>query len=62
MNFWQLRSQFYDLICFNVNQVYVWQPDFDKNNLTRWVKQNYAELRGSELLPQQFLNSFAIIF
>jgi len=22
MNFWKLRNQFYDLICFNVNQVY----------------------------------------
>ena len=39
MNYWQLRNQFYDLVCFNVNQVYAWYPDFDKNNLTRWTKQ-----------------------
>jgi predicted transcriptional regulator of viral defense system len=48
MNFWQLREQFYDLICFNINQVYAWQPDFDKNNLTRWTKQNrLVKLRNS---------------
>jgi len=48
MNFWQLRNQFYDLVCFNVNQVYAWQPDFEKNNLTRWTKQNLlVKLRNS---------------
>jgi predicted transcriptional regulator of viral defense system len=48
MNFWQLRNQFYDLVCFNINQVYAWQPDFEKNNLTRWTKQNLlVKLRNS---------------
>lgn len=48
MNYWQLRNQFYDLICFNINQVYAWQPSFEKNNLTRWVKQNLlVKLRNS---------------
>lgn len=48
MNFWQLRNQFYDLVCFNINQVYAWQPGFDKNNLTRWVKQKLlVKLRNS---------------
>lgn len=48
MNFWQLRNQFYDLACFNINQVYAWQPDFEKNNLTRWTKQGLlVKLRNS---------------
>ena len=48
MNFLQLRNQFYDSVCFNVNQVYAWQPDFEKNNLTRWTKQNLlVKLRNS---------------
>jgi len=48
MNFWQLRNQFYDLVCFNINQVYAWQPYFEKNNLTRWTKQNLlVKLRNS---------------
>ena len=48
MNFWQLRNQFYGLACFNVNQVYAWKPDFEKNNLTRWTKQNLlVKLRNS---------------
>jgi len=48
MNFWKLRNQFFDLVCFNINQVYAWQPNFEKNNLTRWVKQNLlVKLRNS---------------
>ena len=48
MNFWQLRNQFYNLVCFNINQVYAWRPNFEKTNLTRWVKQNYIiKLRNS---------------
>jgi predicted transcriptional regulator of viral defense system len=55
MNFWQLRNQFYDLVCFNVNQVYAWQPDFEKNNLTRWTKQNLlVKLRNSWYSFQEY--------
>jgi predicted transcriptional regulator of viral defense system len=31
----------FDLACFNIHQIYAWQPDFDRNNLTRWVKKGY---------------------
>lgn len=48
ISFWQFRNQFYDLVCFNVNQVYAWNPNFEKNNLTRWTKQNMlVKLRNS---------------
>ncbi|MCL2027855.1 MAG: hypothetical protein FWG79_05130 [Bacteroidales bacterium] len=48
MNFLKLRNQFYEQGCFNVNQVYAWQPDFEKTNLTRWVKQGLLiKLRNS---------------
>lgn len=57
MNFWQLRNQFYDLICFNINQVYAWEPSFDKNNLTRWVKQNLlVKLRNSWYSFPDYMN------
>lgn len=29
----------FPLACFNVNQVYVWHPDFSRNNLVRWTSQ-----------------------
>jgi len=29
----------FPLACFNVNQVYAWQPDFNRNNLVRWTSQ-----------------------
>ena len=48
MNYWQLREQFYDSLCFSINQVYTCQPHFDKNNLTRWTKQNLlVKMRNS---------------
>ena len=28
--------------CFNVHQVRAWRETFDKNNLTRWKKQNWV--------------------
>jgi predicted transcriptional regulator of viral defense system len=40
MNYLQFRNRFFDLGCFSVHQVYAWQADFDKSNLTRWTKQN----------------------
>ncbi|MCO5264074.1 MAG: hypothetical protein M9901_14465 [Lentimicrobium sp.] len=41
MNFLEFREKMFNLACFNVHQVYAWQPDFDRNNLTRWVKKGY---------------------
>jgi len=29
----------YPLGCFNINQVLLWEKDFDRNNLTRWCKR-----------------------
>lgn len=48
MTFWELKNQLFDLACFNIYQVYTWQPDFDRNNLTRWVKKGY---------PVKFINN-----
>ena len=41
MNFYQFKQQLFDLACFNINQVYAWKPDFNRTNLTRWLKQGY---------------------
>lgn len=39
MNFIEFRTRLFPLACFNVNQVYAWQPDFNRNNLVRWKSQ-----------------------
>jgi len=39
MNYQEFRKAFFDLACFTPNQVYAWQPGFDKNNLLNWVKK-----------------------
>ncbi len=41
MTFLEFKDKLCDLACFNIYQVYAWQPDFDRNNLTRWVKKGY---------------------
>lgn len=41
MNFLEFKQQFVDLACFTIHQVYAWQPDFDRNNLSRWVSKGY---------------------
>jgi len=46
MNFLEFKSRMFDFACFNIYQIYAWKPDFDRNNLTRWVKKGYlARLR-----------------
>lgn len=39
MTYLEFRTQLFDLGCFSIRQVYAWQPDFDRNNLTRWIKK-----------------------
>lgn len=39
MNYFEFRMKMFDLACFNTHQVYAWQPDFDRNNFTRWIKR-----------------------
>lgn len=38
MNFLEFRNKMFELACFSINQVYAWQPGFDRNNLSRWTK------------------------
>ena len=39
MNFLTFRNHLYPLGCFNLNQVSLWEKDFDRNNLTRWCRK-----------------------
>ena len=39
MVFEDFRRVFFDVGCFSSDQVYAWKPEFDKNNLGRWVKK-----------------------
>jgi predicted transcriptional regulator of viral defense system len=41
MTFLEFKTKMFDLACFNIHQVYAWQPDFDRNNLARWAKKGY---------------------
>ena len=39
MDFWTFRERMFPLGCFNINQVLLWEPDFDRSNLTRWCRK-----------------------
>ena len=67
MNFIEFRRKMFDLACFNINQVYAWQPGFNRNNLVRWtnsgliirLKQGYytfPEYKSKADYPFYFAN------
>ena len=39
MDFLTFRERMYTMGCFNINQVLLWEKDFDRNNLTRWCRR-----------------------
>ena len=41
MNFIDFKSKMIEWACFNLHQIYAYQPDFDRNNLVRWKKKGY---------------------
>jgi predicted transcriptional regulator of viral defense system len=67
MSFLEFKDKLFDLACFNIHQVYAWQPGFDRNSLTRWVNKGYllrlrqgyftfADYRGKPGYPLYFAN------
>lgn len=41
MNFMAFRELFFDSGYFNINQIYAIIPQFERNNLTNWVRKGY---------------------
>ncbi|MBO4465933.1 MAG: hypothetical protein J5748_04580 [Bacteroidales bacterium] len=39
MDYLTFRELMYPMGCFHVNQVLLWEKDFDRNNLTRWCRK-----------------------
>lgn len=39
MDFLTFRERLYPMGCFKVNQVRLWEPNFDRNCLTRWCRK-----------------------
>ena len=39
MDFLTFRDRMHPMGCFNINQVLLWEKDFDRNNLTRWCRK-----------------------
>lgn len=41
MNFMAFRELFISSGCFNINQIYAILPQFERNNLSNWLKKGY---------------------
>ena len=39
MDYLTFRNHLYPQGCFNINQVLLWEKNFDRNNLTRWCQK-----------------------
>lgn len=39
MDYLTFKQRFFELGCFNNDQVFAWYPAFDRNNLGRWTKK-----------------------
>ena len=39
MDFLTFKERMYPMGCFHINQVLLWEDDFDRNNLTRWCRK-----------------------
>ena len=39
MDYLSFRNRLYQQGCFNINQILLWEKDFDRNNLTRWCRK-----------------------
>jgi predicted transcriptional regulator of viral defense system len=41
MTYLEFREQWHGIGCFNVYQIRAWNPEFDRSNLSRWMKRGY---------------------
>lgn len=41
MNWMTFRNKMFELACFSINQVYAWEPEFDRNNFVNWTRKGY---------------------
>jgi predicted transcriptional regulator of viral defense system len=41
MKYIDFKNKFINLGCFNINQIYAFDPDFNRNNLTYWQKKGW---------------------
>ena len=58
MIYQNFRNEFIDQVYFASNQVYAWYPDFDKNNLRRWVNKKYlVKLRNGYYTFRELLDT-----
>ncbi len=63
MSYLDFRNQFYTLGCFNIHQVNAWQPNFDKNSISRWSKKNLlVKLRNGYYSFPEYLSQSGFAF
>ena len=41
MDYQTFRERMFPMGCFHINQVLLWEKDFDRNNVTRWCRKGW---------------------
>ena len=55
MDFLTFRERLFQIGCFHINQVLLWEKDFDRNNLTRWCRKGLlVKLRNEYYVFPEF--------
>ena len=65
MSYLEFKNKLFDLGCFSINQVYAWQPNFDRNNFVRWTRKGLlVSLRQGYYTFPEYKNKpdFALYF
>lgn len=58
MNFLKFRDEMIELGCVSIDQIYAWDPGFNRNNLYRWVKEGrLIRLRNGFFSFPDYLNT-----
>lgn len=63
MDYIEFKNAFYDKVCFSVHQIQAKFPEFNANNLTRWVKkESLIKLRNGYYTFPEYLEEPASPF
>lgn len=41
MNYIDFHNQWQELGCFSIQQIYAWEPEFNRTNITFWIKKGH---------------------
>lgn len=41
MDYWEFHKKWHETGCFSIRQVFAWKPDFNRMNISYWIRKGY---------------------